>query len=170
MSAKLACAVGACLLLSVTFGVAASRGGLAPGASDAGSTIPIQVARKHSSSPSQSGSSGRSFGSSAGSRHWSASRAQIVAPFRTSISPRASFSTPFAGRPHARFARRLVPLAALSTIYIGSRYYYPYRYMPYDGPVCTGLTENGCALQWLEVPADNGGDTMWQCVEFCPQE
>src|SRR4029077_512090 len=106
--------------------------------------------------------------SNSGGRRWSASPVNraVVAPFRTNVAPHAIYATPYAGRPHGRYVRRLAPLAALSTIYIGSRYYYPYRYMPYDGPVCTGVTENGCELRWTEVPTENGGDTAWQCVEF----
>lgn len=180
MLTKLACAVGAGLLLSASFGVAGSRDGLVPGATNELAIALIEVARRHSSSSSSSSSaSARSSGSRAsgssgsGGRRWSGGpshRSHVVAPFRTNVAPYGAYATPYVARPRGRFARRLVPLATLSTIYIGNRYYYPYRYMPYDGPVCTGVTENGCELQWLEVPTESGGDTAWQCVEFCPQE
>ena len=93
-----------------------------------------------------------------------------MGPYRSSASPRYSNSTPFYARPHTRLVRRLAPLAVLSTIYIGSRYYYAHRYLPYDGPVCSGITVNGCEMQWIEVPTEYNDGTVWQCVEFCPQE
>jgi hypothetical protein len=97
-------------------------------------------------------------------------RPRAIAPFRTQVVPRVTGGTAFIARPRARFARRLLPLVALGTIYIGSRYYYPYRYLPYDGPVCRGVTANGCELRWMDVPTEDGDETALQCVEFCPQQ
>jgi hypothetical protein len=103
-----------------------------------------------------------------------------VRSFSTNPSPRSSHpnwtgSSNFNNgarwvRPPARFARRHVPLRYLSPIFLGGAYYYAYRYLPYDGPVCSGVTENGCQMQWIEVPVEDGDETGWQCVEFCPQQ
>jgi hypothetical protein len=36
-------------------------------------------------------------------------------------------------------------------------------------PICTGITENGCALQWVDVPTEDGFIEP-QCVQFCPRD
>ena len=68
-----------------------------------------------------------------------------------------------------RRAEQALSVAVLA-LFIGSAYYYPYRYLPYDGPVCGGVTENGCELRWMDVPTEDSDETMPQCVEFCPQQ
>jgi hypothetical protein len=73
-------------------------------------------------------------------------------------------------RPPVRFARRHIPIRLLAPLFIGSSYYYAYRYLPYDGPVCGGVTENGCELRWMDVPTEDSDESMPQCVEFCPQQ
>jgi len=104
--------------------------------------------------------------------NWPSRRAS-AAPFYAPSAP--AHARPYHLRPyHLRHARWLPPLAALGTIYLGSRYYYPYRYWPAEGPYCEGFTEDGCALRWVEVPAEDSdivedGDIVELCVEFCPQ-
>jgi hypothetical protein len=46
--------------------------------------------------------------------------------------------------------------------------YLPEGYLAYPEPVCTGYTEDGCALRWQDVATDDGG-TIPQCVQFCPR-
>jgi hypothetical protein len=189
MIGKIVCAAGAGVLLSASIVMAIPRG-VTPGATGAAVTAPIAVASKHSTSSSSSGSSsgsssarssgssghasssgGRSFGSArSGASAAPARGSQAAAPFRSFSAPRVTGGTAFFARPRGRYARHLIPLGALGTIYIGSRYYYPYRYLPYDGPVCSGVTENGCELRWMDVPTEDSGDSATQCVEFCPQD
>jgi len=64
--------------------------------------------------------------------------------------------------------RSLVPIVALSGLYVGSRYYYPDGYVALGRPYCHGLSEEGCTLNWQEVPAEGGGMDV-QCVQFCPR-
>ena len=166
MMTRLGCAAGAVLLLSVSFGFSMPRGSSVSDLTNASPLAPIAVARKHSSSSSSAGR--RAWASVP--RHVAPARSYVVAPYRTNASPRFTNSTPFYARPHTRPWRRLAPLATLSTIYIGSRYYYPYRYLPYEGPVCAGVSANGCEMQWMEVPTEQNDGTAWSCVEFCPQQ
>jgi beta/gamma crystallin len=46
--------------------------------------------------------------------------------------------------------------------------YIPEGYLAYPEPVCTGYTEDGCALRWQDVGTDDGS-TIPQCVQFCPR-
>jgi hypothetical protein len=64
--------------------------------------------------------------------------------------------------------RTIVPIAALTGVYLGANYYYPDGYVTLARPYCRGLTPEGCTLRWQEVPLDGGG-ADWQCVQFCPQ-
>ena len=50
---------------------------------------------------------------------------------------------------------------------VGSAYYYPYAYIDAPAPYCEGLTEDGCRLQWSEVPTLEG-PMEYQCVAYCP--
>jgi hypothetical protein len=172
MNTKLGCAAGAVLLLSASFSFAIPLNGSVSGAKNISPLAPIEIASRHSSSSSArpSSSSARSSSRPSSRPSSAASRAYTVGPYRSSASPRFSNSTPFYARPQTRLARRLAPLGRLSAIYIGSRYYYAYRYLPYDGPICSGVSVNGCEMQWMEVPTEDGEGTVPQCVEFCPQQ
>lgn len=65
-------------------------------------------------------------------------------------------------------ARSFVPVAGLAAFYVGGRQLYPYGYVSLPQPICTGVSDNGCALNWQPVELEDGGTEM-QCVEFCPQ-
>jgi hypothetical protein len=75
------------------------------------------------------------------------------------------------GRHRARHGgrwRTFVGLGALGAIAFGSAYYYPYAYIDAPAPFCDGLTEDGCQLQWQEVPTLEEGPPVFQCVAYCP--
>lgn len=63
--------------------------------------------------------------------------------------------------------RTFVGLGALSAIFVGSSYYYPYAYIDASSDYCQGWTEDGCELSWQPVPTIEG-DTDYQCVAYCP--
>jgi hypothetical protein len=63
--------------------------------------------------------------------------------------------------------RTFVALSALSVIAVGGAAYYPYAYVAAPQPLCEGETDEGCVLQWDEVPTVEG-DTALQCVAYCP--
>jgi len=63
--------------------------------------------------------------------------------------------------------RSLVALSVLGGLTIGGTYYLADGYVPIAGPICHGITEEGCSLVWREVPTEDG-DVIWQCVQFCP--
>lgn len=65
-------------------------------------------------------------------------------------------------------ARRLAAVTALSALAIGSRYYYPYAYVPLAERTCYGVTPEGCELDWADVPTVDG-DVIEQCVAYCPR-
>jgi hypothetical protein len=69
-----------------------------------------------------------------------------------------------------RVAHRRVSVRVLAPLFIAGSYYYAYQYLPYEGPVCTGYSENGCELRWMDVPLEDTDETVPQCVEFCPQQ
>jgi hypothetical protein len=58
-------------------------------------------------------------------------------------------------------------LSALSIIVIGSSDYYPYAYISAPEAYCDGFTEDGCQLSWHDVETVEG-DTVEQCVAYCP--
>jgi len=65
---------------------------------------------------------------------------------------------------------RWATLAAISTLGIfvfGGANYYPYAYISATGPYCEGVTEDGCVLEWTEVPTLEG-PRLYQCVAYCP--
>jgi len=68
---------------------------------------------------------------------------------------------------HGNRWRTFVGLSALGAIAFGSAYYYPYAYIDAPAPFCEGLTEDGCHLQWQEVPTLEG-PPVFQCVAYCP--
>lgn len=63
--------------------------------------------------------------------------------------------------------RTFVGLSTLGALMFGSAYYYPYAYIDAPAPYCEGLTEDGCQLQWREVPTIEG-PMEYQCVAYCP--
>jgi hypothetical protein len=63
---------------------------------------------------------------------------------------------------------RIVSVATLAAIAVGTVSYYPYAYAVIAQPVCRGVTEEGCALRWQNVPTDDG-DVVAQCVQYCPR-
>jgi hypothetical protein len=66
------------------------------------------------------------------------------------------------------FVRRLVAVGALGAITVGALSYYPVAYAAVPQPVCGGVTDNGCALQWADVPTEEGVPEP-QCVQYCPR-
>ncbi len=65
--------------------------------------------------------------------------------------------------------RTLVGLSTLSIITFGFVPYYPYAYIDAPAPYCQGLTEDGCRLQWQEVPTLEG-PRVYECVAYCPRQ
>ena len=65
--------------------------------------------------------------------------------------------------------RTLTTLGVLGGIYVGSTFYRPDAYVVMAQPACRGITAEGCSLRWRNVPTDDG-DTVAQCVQFCPQQ
>jgi hypothetical protein len=61
----------------------------------------------------------------------------------------------------------LAAISALSVIVFGGADYYPYAYISATGPYCEGVTEDGCVLEWNEVPTLEG-PRVFQCVAYCP--
>lgn len=59
-----------------------------------------------------------------------------------------------------------VPFTALGVALIGGAYYYPDAYVGFARPYCTGLTPDGCQLNWQQVNFEGGGGD-WQCVQYC---
>ena len=186
MTRKLICAVGAGLLLGASYVGAAARNGLVSGALSAASLAPMTVASKSSSASSSAAApahapAARSWNSNArrssapafvnhGSGAAARAAPRTAAPFSASQGSNFTGGTARFVRPPVRFARRHIPIRLLTPLFIGSSYYYAYRYLPYDGPVCGGVTENGCELRWMDVPTEDSDESMPQCVEFCPQQ
>ena len=78
--------------------------------------------------------------------------------------------TTFAGRRiwYRNGWRSLIGIGLLTGFAIGPDFYYPDGYVALAQPVCTGYTDDGCALRWQDVAADDGS-TIPQCVQFCPR-
>ncbi len=66
------------------------------------------------------------------------------------------------------YRRAFIPLAALGIVAIGGSYWYPDGYVSVAQPYCTGLTPDGCQLNWRMVDFEGGGGAP-QCVQYCPQ-
>lgn len=62
--------------------------------------------------------------------------------------------------------KTFVPFTALSVALIGGAYYYPDAYVSIGRPYCSGLTPDGCQLNWQMVGFEGGGGE-WQCVRYC---
>ena len=69
-------------------------------------------------------------------------------------------------RGHRRY---LLPFAGLAALTIGAIAYSPYGYLPVAQNYCDGFTEDGCQLQWTDVPTEDG-DLVPQCVAYCPAQ
>jgi len=65
--------------------------------------------------------------------------------------------------------RVFVPFTALTAVIVGGAYYYPDSYVGFARPYCTGVTPEGCQLNWQQVNFEGGGSD-WQCVQFCPRQ
>lgn len=65
--------------------------------------------------------------------------------------------------------RYLLPFAGLAALTIGAIAYSPYGYLPVAQNYCDGFTEDGCQLQWTDVPTEDG-DVVPQCVTYCPAQ
>jgi len=61
-----------------------------------------------------------------------------------------------------------VPFTALGVVLIGGGYYYPDAYVGFARPYCSGITPDGCRLNWQQVNFEDGG-ADWQCVQYCPR-
>ena len=61
-----------------------------------------------------------------------------------------------------------VPFTALGVVLVGGTYFYPDAYVGFARPYCSGLTPDGCQLNWQQVNFEDGG-ADWQCVQFCPR-
>jgi hypothetical protein len=78
--------------------------------------------------------------------------------------------TVWRGTHRVRHDGRWATLAAISTLSIfvfSGANYYPYAYVSATGPYCEGVTEDGCILEWQEVPTVEGRG-VYQCVAYCP--
>jgi|SRR5262245_27548890 len=78
--------------------------------------------------------------------------------------------TVWRGTHRVRHSGRWATLAAISTLSVfvfGGASYYPYAYVSATGPYCEGDTEDGCVLEWTEVPTIEG-PRLYQCVAYCP--
>jgi hypothetical protein len=64
--------------------------------------------------------------------------------------------------------RRLVAIGSIGAIYYGTEEYYPYGYVAMARPYCSGVDDNGCVLQWRDVPTEDGS-VIPQCVQACRQ-
>jgi len=62
--------------------------------------------------------------------------------------------------------RTFVPYTALGVVLIGGSYYWPSAYVSVAQPYCTGVTPDGCQLNWQMVDFEDGGGE-WQCVQYC---
>jgi beta/gamma crystallin len=66
------------------------------------------------------------------------------------------------------YRRAFIPLGILGVVLIGGSYWYPDGYVSVAQPLCTGLTPDGCQLNWRMVDFEDGGGAP-QCVQYCPQ-
>ena len=61
-----------------------------------------------------------------------------------------------------------LPFTAISAVLIGGTYYWANSYVAVGRPYCTGITPDGCQLNWQMVNFEDGGSD-WQCVQYCPR-
>jgi hypothetical protein len=62
----------------------------------------------------------------------------------------------------------LVGLGVLSDLLIDNQYLPADGYVVLAQPLCSGITAEGCALNWQDVPTEDGS-AIPQCVQFCPR-
>ena len=84
----------------------------------------------------------------------------------------ANLSFPFVAGPKRIWRdggwRSFLPFAALDAVADGGAYYYPSAYVSTGRRYCSGLTPDGCHLNWQLVGFEGGG-SAFQCVQFCPR-
>ncbi len=56
--------------------------------------------------------------------------------------------------------------ALLGVAVIDDSYWYPDGYVSIAGPLCAGVTPDGCHLEWRMVGFEDGGEAA-QCVQYC---
>jgi hypothetical protein len=61
-----------------------------------------------------------------------------------------------------------VPFTAIGAVTVGGAYYWADAYVNVGQPYCTGVTADGCRLNWQLVKFDDGGGA-YQCVQYCPR-
>lgn len=61
-----------------------------------------------------------------------------------------------------------LPFTAIGAVLIGGTYYWANSYVAVGRPYCTGITPDGCQLNWQHVGFEDGGGD-YQCVQFCPR-
>jgi hypothetical protein len=61
-----------------------------------------------------------------------------------------------------------LPFTAIGAVLIGGSYYWADSYVSVGRPYCTGITPDGCQLNWQHVGFEDGGGD-YQCVQFCPR-
>ena len=93
-----------------------------------------------------------------------------MAPKQFNVLKLANKSWPIHKGPHKLWWKggwkTFVPFTAIGVALIGGAYYYPDAYVSVARPYCSGITPDGCQLNWQEVPFEGGG-SEWQCVQFC---
>jgi hypothetical protein len=62
--------------------------------------------------------------------------------------------------------KTFVPFTALSVVLVGGAYYWPDAYVSVARPYCSGVTPDGCRLNW-QIVGFEGGGSEWQCVQYC---
>jgi hypothetical protein len=84
----------------------------------------------------------------------------------------ANISFPFIAGPKRIWRdggwRSFLPFAGLDAVADGGAYYYPSAYVSTGRSYCSGLTPDGCHLNWQLVGFEGGG-SAFQCVQFCPR-
>jgi hypothetical protein len=61
-----------------------------------------------------------------------------------------------------------VAFTAIPAVRIGTGYFWPDAYVNIGRPYCTGVTPDGCHLNWQPVNFEDGGRAL-QCVQYCPR-
>ncbi len=61
-----------------------------------------------------------------------------------------------------------VGIGTLAAITFNSAFYDPDGYVAIARPYCSGVTVNGCRLNWQSVALDDGSEDV-QCVQYCPR-